>query len=70
MIAADYFSTVSVRTETECRGSSSEKLFRTLMDSRVDLTASGVLNPFTAATESATTRSSVALRADARVAHA
>ncbi len=46
----------SVITDTECRGSSTEKLFPALMGPPVVLTASGVANPFTAASESATTR--------------
>ena len=62
-----HFSTVRVRTDTECRGSSSENVSPAPTDSRVILTASGVLNPFTAASESATTRSRrVALRAAPR----
>ena len=54
---------VSVMTDTECRGSSSEKVLPARTAPRVTLTASGVANPFTAASESATTRSTTALEA-------
>src|SRR5262249_56143543 len=58
--AARYL-TVNVRTATECAGSSSEKPSEAVIESRTILTASAVANPLTAASESATTRSTTAV---------
>ena len=55
-VALRHLARASVITDTECRGSSTEKLFPALIGPPVVLTASGVANPFTAASESATTR--------------
>src|SRR5947207_1225618 len=52
---------VRVMTETECGGRSIEKLLPAPMERRATLTASGVPNPFTAVSESATTCSATAL---------